>query len=457
MCPSDTQLAAEVASLDDVLCQYAKDAAAIQATAESVVLRNDFIVWLSLLQYIAAEPSILSMRSASCAVILMEGVFNILHIAEEDGSRSENLLQPHTLQVILNSMDAVLSYEAFYQFELQTVIAQKELLLNTSGLMLLFCEAITDVNSSASLQESTYESVQSRLRLQPVVICSESTPTPTVYVLYEDESLFIPDLSIGAYCLLSYSLPVYETRMTELLDMQALAIVPGPFVNGTGEIVSGHFVIDVAASNVIENVNIEAFNITCEGNESTSHWVPCLLLSGYSVPCHGVEGAWEFVCPSNVFSNVACHNLAAIAMNHSNSTSIVTEICEVSFVTNSSMICACGHIEQRDYGRRHVRVEVEAFVVFVVSEFAQTWTSVHALRGEDLERGWKILLLIIVVMSVIYLGLWYVDSVDAHYAKEFLLTTKKKNRPLKRFSLRQKQKTAPLCKILQMWTCCFQK
>ena len=238
--PSDTQLAAEVASLDDVLCQYAKDAAAIQATAESVVLRNDFIVWLSLLQYIAAEPSILSMRSASCAVILMEGVFNILHIDEEDGSRSENLLQPHTLQVILNSMDAVLSYEAFYQFELQTVIAQKELLLNTSGLMLLFCEAITDVNSSASLQESTYESVQSRLRLQPVVICSESTPTPTVYVLYEDESLFIPDLSIGAYCLLSYSLPVYETRMTELLDMQALAIVPGPFVNGTGEIVSGH-------------------------------------------------------------------------------------------------------------------------------------------------------------------------------------------------------------------------
>jgi hypothetical protein len=361
----------------------------------------------------------------------MDGILNIIYIADEDGSRNENLLEAHTMQAILNSVDAALSYEAFYQSELQTIVEQKELILNVSSLLFSFCEVVTDSDTYISLGQPAYASVQARLQVRPVVISLEFSPLSAVYLVYEAVSLYIPDLNPGAYCVVSYSLKGYETRMAELLEMRTFSVVPGPYVNGTGEIASGHFIVDIAASTAVEKVDIEVFNITCKVNETTDHSVPCHYFSAYDVLCPGEEGAWEFVCPKNAVSNMTCNNL--ISLNHSNSTSVVVETCEVKFATNSSMTCVCERYEELDYGSRYVLVEFKAMMVFVVGEFAQTWTSIHSLRDEDLEQGWKHVTLILVIIGVVCLSLRYVDSVDAYYAKEFL-RIKKKHRPLKRFS-----------------------
>jgi len=304
MC-ADVELDNSVGAMADIMCQYAKDVDAV-LKSRSELLGTDLRTWLSLLQSFISEPFRLSMRAAACSASVMRGILNI-------STATDVAIDVKSMQTILDGADAVLSYEYFYQSGLQTVKEQSNLIRNMSFVLQAYCRVATDVNVTSSVvTQPSYKSVQSRLQVTAIVLPPKPSAVTEVVIPYDSFELHIPTLEAGPYCLVSYDIAAYETRVMELLAMESFSVVPGPFLNSTAVMRVGHFVMDLSVVDVpVPRKSVDMFNVTCPGdtNSTSPFAVPCWNYSQYTVHCVDHMSAFNFYCPQNLSTNLSCSRI----------------------------------------------------------------------------------------------------------------------------------------------------
>jgi hypothetical protein len=125
----------------DIICQYARDVEAV-LQSESALVDSDVESWLSFLQIVIDEPFRLSMSGAACTIAMMQGLLRIDRETDFD-------LDSGRMQLLLDGVDATLSYEYFFRSGDQLVEDQVNLVRNVSSLVQSYCEVITDVVHTA--------------------------------------------------------------------------------------------------------------------------------------------------------------------------------------------------------------------------------------------------------------------------------------------------------------------
>lgn len=411
-----------------VMCQYARDVDAV-LRSRSILLSSDLNAWLSFIQTVTEEPFKLSIPAAVCSSSLMKGILKI-------GKETDFDIDARSMQIILDGVDAIFSYEYFHQAELQTNIEQLSLMRNISFLLFSYCDVATDINATTAFTRNpTYESVQSRLQVTAIVLSQNASVVKEMLFPYQSTYKHTPTLDSGPYCLVSYDAAVYETRMVELLAMKSFFIVSGLFRNETDNSTTTvsrkkHFVMDLSKVEApIARVTVEMFNVTCPhiGNNTSPFAVPCQNYSHYEVQClDDYLGAWNFYCPPDLSTNLSCSRIL------DNVTSDYSESCGVEYLynLNASIVCVCQKNLIPYFGDRIVVVEFRSVLVFVVIDFIETLFSIQFMSSSDILHNAMNISLLVIMVCILCAVLAYVDSVDAQQAKDALVDKK----GLKKFS-----------------------
>jgi hypothetical protein len=433
----DIQLAEEVALSESVICQYAIDAKDVQESVESIVSDTDLRMWMSMLQYYVSDSFRFSFRASSCAVRLMESALNIRFVIDAYGNIKENSFNVLYMQILLNGIDTSLSFEVFYDAKEPSRYRDgDEVLLNISKLLVSFCDMASD-RDSLEWGNSKYESFTSRLTVWPFVL-EDMAAGSHISIELNGLPMFIPNVAPGRFCMVSYSITAFASKMSSMLEMSTFTIIPGPFLNNTLDVAPGQFVIDIIAS-TYEPREYDAVNISCRRNQSALFPLQCSNYSNYFVLCPDLqEGEWKFSCPMNKTSDFKCENLTPLHL--SNLSIPVVEICNVEFVGDNNLTCRCELFEDESHGKKNVVVQFGAVCYFSLMEFKAIWTVINSINADDLVKKYLLLVFIMIIVTGLYLTLWFVDNVDRHYIRLFAKT--KRNYARKGYTLAEY-----LCKV----------
>lgn len=404
MC-EDAELEASVNMAADIMCQYARDSEEIALMGESATDYSVMDTWLSFLQVLVDEPFRLSMTGASCSISVMQGLLKMHNVYNIDLDRSR-------MTLLLDGVDAILRYEQYFRPEGHSNEDRYNLVRSVSHLFLSYCEVLTDVNSTITdLGTPSYESKQNRLAIAAVVWRPDFDTVTDVTFSHGPFYISIVTLHQGPYCLIGYDAEVYESRMTAMLEMGVLTVVPFNITeNGTGTH-HRHIVVDLSV--VPDRASrLDSFNVTC-GGDGNATAVLCMNYTQYEVSC-GEVGVWSFFCPNDTSVNLTC-------TRERNSTSDYSEVCEVDYLTNDTVSCTCSKMLPVAYGERVVDVEFDFAMLVVCADFLETISTIQSISDDDVLHGAKSLVFMAVILIFLCGVLIYVDIVAERQAQEALL------------------------------------
>ena len=415
----DSELDEGVGILALSMCQFSQSASNIRDSSSALDI-DEQNEWLALWRFFSSEPYRLTWSAASCSAVLMESMLNIPHVIDNDGYELENWLYPHISSTLINALESLLAYEAFYDYDSTGLV--DEYLRNLSLPLLSFCSAASKYHEIFEGELAIYTSQRSWISVEVLEVKSDFTD---LHLKRDSIALNIPDLMAGQYCLVSYRYPIYEQRVSSVLGSGAIQTLPGPYLNGTESLANGYFIIDIKASlrnDVAANLTNSVI-VTCRENDFSSHPILCVNASEFMVQCTGEETVVRIECPFHSLSDVNCS-----ASSVSNNTSGDINECVAINTTQLSVSCTC--ISTQSASTSFVKVNFKKLLAAVSGDLLQV-LAFQRFNINRIKTHCKDLLLLFVVILFLSVSLFYVDFLNAQQVQESL-KKRTRGRPLKK-------------------------